>query len=467
MKKKVILVIGIILVVAALIAVSLFGIYVKNENGEKRNIIPNYKMGMEFSSAKKIIASVSDAVSSEKIFDKEGNEITEKEDGVEYTEENGYKIEQTKVNPDDKKTLENYKSSKETLKKKLDNLKIPEYILDMNESNGEVTIQIPDNEMTEETESMIKKTGSLIFIDLSTFEVVFTTDYVKSSDVVARQGDLEAAIFLQIKLTEDGITKLNELSEKYKETTETVTKEDGTTEEQTNKKELFVLLNGMSLGTTVLENIVYDNTIMIPFAVSNNNDELNTAMNEAQTESIILNSGMPILTYEYKNETVQAEITLETVLYYIGAIFVIFLVLFIFIIIRFKAKGFISMYFQIGFFAVMLLIMRLTNVTLTMEGIAGIVIASIVNYVFNYIMLKRTNEPGMYKETNLIFMFNTLPLFIIAIVFTFSTKATLSSFGMTIFWGIIMTYVYNFIFAKYVFENLTGGKADENSKNNN
>jgi len=115
----------------------------------------------------------------------------------------------------------------------------------------------------------------------------------------------------------------------------------------------------------------------------------------------------------------------------------------------------------------MLLIMRLTNVTLTMEGIAGIVIASIVNYVFNYIMLKRTNEPGMYKETNLIFMFNTLPLFIIAIVFTFSTKATLSSFGMTIFWGIIMTYVYNFIFAKYVFENLTGGKADENSKNNN
>jgi len=128
LKKKVILVIGIILVVAALIAVSLFGIYVKNENGEKRNIIPNYKMGMEFSSAKKIIASVSDAVSSEKIFDKEGNEITEKEDGVEYTEENGYKIEQTKVNPDDKKTLENYKSSKETLKKKLDNLKIPEYI---------------------------------------------------------------------------------------------------------------------------------------------------------------------------------------------------------------------------------------------------------------------------------------------------------------------------------------------------
>lgn len=277
MKKKVILVIGIILIVAALIAISLFGIYVKNENGDKRNIIPNYKMGMEFTNARKIIASVSDGIASEKIFDKDGNEITKKEEGVEYTEENGYRIEQTKINPDDIKTLDNYKKSKEVLSNKLESLQVPEYILNMNESNGEITIQIPEDNFAAETESIIKKPGSLIFIDLSTFEAVFSTDYVKTSDVVARQGDLEAAIFLQIKLTDEGIEKLKELSEIYKETTEEVTNEDGTKEEKTTKKELFILLNGMSLGTTVLENIVYDNTIMIPFAASNNNDELNAA----------------------------------------------------------------------------------------------------------------------------------------------------------------------------------------------
>ena len=353
------------------------------------------------------------------------------------------------------------------LSNKLESLQVPEYILNMNESNGEITIQIPEDNFAAETESIIKKPGSLIFIDLSTFEAVFSTDYVKTSDVVARQGDLEAAIFLQIKLTDEGIEKLKELSEIYKETTEEVTNEDGTKEEKTTKKELFILLNGMSLGTTVLENIVYDNTIMIPFAASNNNDELNAAMNEAKTESIILNSGMPPLTYSYTNEVVQTEMKLETVLYYISAIFAVALILFIFIIIKFKARGFISMYLQIGFFAVLLLIIRLTNVTLTMEGIAGLIIAAILNYVFNYIMLKRIKEPGMYKETNLSFMFYTLPVFIVSIIFTFSTKAILSSFGMTIFWGIIITYVYNFIFSKYVFENLTGGKKDENSKNNN
>ena len=205
---------------------------------------------------------------------------------------------------------------------------------------------------------------------------------------------------------------------------------------------------------------------MIPFAVSNNNAELQAAVNDATIESIILEAGVTPLTYTYTNEVVPTDMTLENVLYCLGAILVIFVVLYLFIIIKFKAKGFISMYFQIGFFALLLLIIRLTNVKLTTEGIAGLIIAVILNYVFNYVMLKNAKEPDMYKKTNMTFLFYTLPVFIIAIIFTFSTKASLASFGMTIFWGVIMTYIYNFVFSKYVFENLTGGK-DETSKNNN
>lgn len=466
MKKKVTLVIGIILIIGAIIAISFFGIYVKDKEGKKRNIIPDYKMGMEFIESRKIIGTVSENISSQRIYDKDGNEITEKQEGVEYTEENGYRIEETKVNPEEIRTLENYKNSKQILQDKLNKLKIPEYIVSLNENNGEITIRIPEDSEADNTESLIKKPGSLIFIDLSTFEVVFSSEYVKSSEVVARQGNMESAVFLQIKLTEEGVNKLKELSQIYKETTEEVTKEDGTKENQVTKKEVFILLNGMSLGTTILENIVYDNTIMIPFAVSNNNSELQAAVNDATIESIILESGVTPLTYTYTNEVVPTDMTLENALYCLGAILVVFVVLYMFIIIRFKAKGFISMYFQIGFFAVLLLIVRFTNVKLTMEGIAGLIIAVILNYVFNYIMLKNIKEPNMYSKTNMSFLFYTLPIFIIAIIFTFSAKASLASFGMTMFWGVIMTYIYNFIFSKYVFENLTGGK-DENSKNSN
>lgn len=466
MNKKGILVISIIIIVAAIIAISLFGVYIKDKEGNKRNIIPDYKMGMEFTKARKIIATVDDGIASQRIFDKDGNEVTEQQEDVEYTEENGYRIEETKTNPEDTRTLENYKSSKEILKTKISNLKIPEYVLSLNEENGEITIRIPENEDAEETETLIKKPGSLIFIDMSTFDVVFNSEYVKSAETVARQGNMESAVFLQIKLTDDGINKLNEIKDIYKETVEEVTKEDGTTENQVTQREVLVLLNGMSLGTTILENITYDNTIMIPFAVSNNTEELKAGLNDAEIEAAILNAGVTPLIYSYSEEIVDSEMTLENALYCLGVIFVVAVVIFVFLVIRFRAKGFISMYFQIGFFAVLLLIMRVTNVKLTMEGIAGILLAIIMNYIFNYIMLKNAKEPNMYKATNLKFLFYTIPVFIVAILFTFSNIANLSSFGMTTFWGIIMTYIYNFIFTKNVFENLTGGK-DESSKNNN
>ena len=455
-----------ILIVAVLIYISLFGIYVQNEDGTKRNIIKDYKMGMEFTNTRVITGTISDEIASQTIYDSEGNVVTIQEEGVEYTEENGYTIEETKLNPEETRTVDNYRKSKEILKQKLKDLKIPEYNISLNEDNGEITIRIPNDEDADTTSDLIQTQGILAFIDTSTFEIVFDNTYIKNSQVVTSQGNLDVAVYMQIELTEEGINKLHELNETYKTTTEQVTNEDGTTEEQTTSKEVLILLNGMTLGTTVMENIVYNDTIMIPFIASNNSDELNGALREARIESTILNSGVTPLTYSFTEENVATTITLETVLKYMGVIMLIFLVIYVFLVLRFGARGFISMYFQIGFCAVLLLIVRLTNVTLTMEGIAGLLTAIILNYVFNYIMLKNVNEKDMYKKTNLAFLFYTLPVFMISIVFAFTIKENVKSFGLTIFWGIIMTYIYNFIFSKYVFKNLTGGK-NEKSKNDN
>ena len=466
-KGKIILIVVLtILLVAALIYVSFIGIYTKNEDGTKRNIIKDYIMGMEFTDTRVITATISDEIASQTIYDSEGNEVTTQEEGVEYTEENGYTIVETKVNPDETRTLENFKQSKEILKQKLEELKIPEYNMSLNESNGEIKIRIPENDQAESVSSMIQTTGVLVFLDTTTFDIVFDNTYVKDSQVVTSQGDLDIAVYLQIELTEEGINKLHELNETYKTTTEQVTNEDGTTEEQTTTREVLVILNGMSLGTTVMENIVYNDTIMIPFAVSSNSDEINLAVEDARTESIILNSGIPPLTYTYVEEVETTTMTLETALKYMSIIALVLVLVYVFLILRFGAKGFISMYFQIGFWAVLLIIIRLTNITLTMEGIAGLLVAIMINYIFNYTMLKRINEKDMYKSTNLSFLFYTLPLFIISVVFAFAMKENVRSFGLTMFWGLIMTYIYNFIFSKYVFENLTGGK-NEKSKDNN
>ena len=94
---------------------SFFGVYKKNENGEKVSILPNLKLGMEFGKTRVITASVNNNVN-KVVYDAEGN-VVKQEEGVEYTEENGYKIQETPINADSAKTVDNYKRAEKTIEK--------------------------------------------------------------------------------------------------------------------------------------------------------------------------------------------------------------------------------------------------------------------------------------------------------------------------------------------------------------
>ena len=197
---------------------------------------------------------------------------------------------------------------------------------------------------------------------------------------------------------------------------------------------------------------------MLTFGLSNNTSEIQTAVKEAQKEAVLLNSGVMPLSYEYSNETRETNITENKLFIYEIAIGIVFVVAYIYLVVKFKAKGFIAVYFQVGYLGILLLILRLTSAIITIEGLAGIVIAMVLEYIFTYIVLRNLsqNTEGMYKKANLEFFLNTLPIYIIAIVFTFASRVNISSFGMSLFWGILLIYVYNFIFPKYIFENLNG-----------
>ena len=86
-KHKKTLTVVIILIVALLMFASFFGVYKKNENGEKVSLLPNLKLGMEFGKTRVITASVNNNVN-KVVYDAEGN-VVKQEEGVEYTEENG------------------------------------------------------------------------------------------------------------------------------------------------------------------------------------------------------------------------------------------------------------------------------------------------------------------------------------------------------------------------------------------
>lgn len=445
----------IILVLALFMFASFFGVYKKNENGERVNLLPDLKLGMEFGQTRTITANVSEQTT-KTIYDAEGNVITP-EDGVEYTEEAGYKTVETPVNDASIKTLENYRKTKNIIEKRLEGNNIADFNIELDEKTGQIKLQIPENENADEIEHLIKNTGSLILLDSETFEVVFDNSYFNKAEVMKSQGNIETGIFLQLSFNEEGTKKINELADIYKTTTVEQTDETGETKQVEESKTVWIILNDSFLGATVLPNIVYYGKIILTFAASSDTKELTEAIKSASQQAVLLNSGTTPLQYEYSDEIVETNVTTQSILLYLSAIGIVFLLAYAYLIIKFKAKGFISIYFQVGYLAVLLLLLRLTSVTITMEGMAAIIISLILDYIFTYITLTNLNTEveGMYKKSNLQFLLNSLPIYVIALVFTYGKLTYINSFGMTLFWGIIMVYLYNYVFTKYIYENLS------------
>lgn len=462
-KHKKLITVVIIFIVAIIMFASFFGIKKMDKNGNNVELLPNQKIGMEFEKTRIINANVSQETTTT-IYDSEG-QVVEVEEGKEYTEEEGYKTVETPVNEASLKTLENYKKMKKMIEMRLKGIGATQYFIDMNKENGNIQIQIPEDENADEVENFIKSTSGLILLDGETFESVFDSSYLKKAEVAYSQGNTETAVLLQLSFNEEGTKKLQELNNIYVETTTTETNEAGEEEEVTNSKTVWVFLNGSFIGTTVLPNIVYDNKIMFTFGLSNDSNEIQEAVENAELQAVLLNSGTAPLQYEYSNEVKESEITVNQAFIYLTALGAVFVIAYIFLVIKFKAKGFISVYFQVGFLGALLLVIRLTNTIITIEGVSGIIISMVLEFIFTYIVLTNLvkNTEGMYKKSNLTFFLNTIPLYAIAIVFTFATRAHISSFGMTLFWGILMIYVYNFIFSKFIFENLSAGGKNENN----
>lgn len=457
MKKfKKTLTVTIILVVAIIMFAAFFGVNKTNENGEKVSLLPHLKLGMEFGDTRVITAAVNQE-STKTIYDKEG-QVVEPKEGVEYKEEDGYTTVETPINDSSMKNILNYNKAKAIIEERLEKNGISQFFIDMHEITGKMKITIPEDENAEKVQEIIENSGSLILLDGETFEVVFDSTYLKKADVMYSQADMETAVFLQLEFNEEGVKKLQELNNIYVETKTTETNEEGKEEEVTKSKTVWVLLNDAFLGATVLPNIVYDNKIVLTFGMSSDSNEIQTAVNEAEKQAILLNSGTTPLVYNYTNEVQKSNITPKIMLFVAAAIGIVFVIAYVYLVIKFKAKGFISVYFQIGFLGALLLILKLTHIVITMEGFAGIVISMVLEYIFTYIVLTNLEKgaQGMYKKSNLEFFLNTFPLYVVAVIFTFATRAHINSFGTSLFWGILMIYVYNFIFSKYVFENLSG-----------
>ena len=167
----------------------------------------------------------------------------------------------------------------------------------------------------------------------------------------------------------------------------------------------------------------------------------------------LIDAGRYPTEYEIENNRMTySDITKEQITTFIIIVAIILLLILIGLCIRYKVAGILSSIAFIGFISTFTLLLRYTNVLISIEGIGAILIILIVNLIINKKILQKTEKINMINEainsTYKEMFLKLIPLMIIALVFSIVGWANLSSFGMIMFWGLILTVVYNLIITK-------------------
>ena len=171
-------------------------------------------------------------------------------------------------------------------------------------------------------------------------------------------------------------------------------------------------------------------------------------MAKAAEIAMLINSGKYPIEYKAQNNRfVYSDISKEQLVYFALIIAVILLVIFVAFTIKYKTKGLLASISCIGFIASLSLLLRYTNVSISIEGIGAIILTILIDLKLNQMILSKIKKMDFVNEATLntykdLFL-KLVPIMIISLVFCFSGWSNLSSFGMIMFWGIILIAVYN------------------------
>lgn len=444
-------IVAVLLFVTVIIFASFFGVY-KKEDFRTVNLIKGYDLGMQFTETREVKMTVSTA-ENEVIYDSEGN-VVEDDGKTEYTAENGYKTETVKVNADEVLTEENYNLSEKVLKNRLKGMDVGEYKIELNEETGEIVVKLQENDEVEEVIHHLEQQGEFAIIDKDTEEILLDNNDLKSAEVAVMPNDemgTSNTVYLELEFNDEGAKKLEEISKTYVKTTEEQENKDGEIEEVDTTKYVSVVLDGTTFSSTYFGETMSTGILYVPVTEASDSETLEQYRKEVEHIVTIINSGKLPIVYEYIEETVEPQINKNML--YIGILIpvVLLLIACIVLVVKFKSKGFISIFLQIGYIALLLLAVRYTNVVITIEGIAGIVISVILNYIFVYAMLNnlRKKERIEWKTIGK-FALRTIPVYILAIILAFNSLTRINSIGMTLVWGSMVLYIYNLTITRTV-----------------
>lgn len=441
-KNKRLTIIILILLVIVISLISFVGIYTKNLNTYSNNL-KNYDLGMEFE-GKRVIKFAVDTSEEQVTYDADGNVIenhTHEEGETEEEAHEGETTEMVKVNKEEVLTKENYQKSKNVLENRILKTGIGQYNFRVDENTGTIWLETEDIDYLEQMLGLLITKGELELIDSETDEVLIDNSYIKNCEII--QDDMTSkGVYLSIRLNKEGEKKVEELKKMYSEL-----KDD---EGNTVTRSLIFKIDDEQLQTDTYSNILGNKELVYPIeSVSTTQSMLQTNLIEASNILMILNSGSYPIEYVIESDELLIPNTENIKLIFAIIITVILTITHIIMVIRYKEKGILGVISGIGYIAVLLLIIRYTNTLITYQSIAALIITTILTYVFIILAINK-NEDLRKNVKSLISI--SIPVLIIAIVFSFARQAQVNSFGIALFWGALISNIYNFLYTKTILE---------------
>jgi len=435
----------IILLIILLALISFGGIYIQKTKFVE-NILPEYKLGPDFTGLRNIGLKVSDATK-DIYYDLDGNVVDE--EGKNTTK----KVES--VNKEENLTKDNYKKAKEIIEKRLEKIKqvqytsagivenkaIDYYTIKQNEETGKIELKLPENANTDMVLRYVATKGDFTIVD-DQDNVLMDNSYIKEAYVGYSSTSSGVTVYLTIQFDKQGTEKLKEISNTFIKTTD----EEGN---DTTKK-IKVKIDDSEMLNTYFTEEISNGMIQLSFGTATGNS-LATYAQEAKNLETLLNAGnLPIVYEADENHYVLSDINKDMLFIPTIVIMSLLVIGIIILIVKYKVKGLLGAISIIGYIAAFLIIVRLTNVVITLEGVAGIITSIILEYISIMYALNKIKENTdlTCNQCFTKFLPILVPIAISTVILCFVKWLPIYSFGMTMFWGIILVIVYNHVVTK-------------------
>lgn len=473
----------VVLLIVLVSLISFLGIHKRNLNTWK-SILPDYQFSKELSEIRtfefSVDTSTKDKSSDENTAENTTGNTTENATNTvaEGTTENtdntanttdtnstNTTAEKVPVNDPAVLTKENYLKTKKIVENRLKDFGIADAEVTVNENNGKLAVSVPYEGTTDYSAALASQKGKIEIIDSETKEVLMDRSMIKKASAYYQQAnnndsatattDDTVSYNLGVKLTftSEGQKKLNELSKTYIETTD----ENG----KTSQKTITVQIDGEDKYITYFTPDGEYTELAIPLYRSVSADDMDTFNSDYKdcfvTQTILNNDEFPITYKLTSGSFIESDLGENFVKGLSIAGIVLLAIVIVLTIVKNKKDGFYASIIEIGYIAILLLIIRAASVSLTLSGILTIAIMAIVNY-FLLLTFMKTEKAIDKLEKFGNFILTIIPFIITIVVFALGKEVNTQSIGSVGIWG-IFGFIYTLVAAIFLID---GKKAKKN-----